>query len=73
MKEKYKVIFFDDEEDKEIYNFYNEKEAIDYAKSFARKYKMDVCLPTSSNIIVQYALKKDSLVICGVGVIKNEN
>lgn len=70
MKEKYQVILFDDEEDKEIYNFYNEKEAIDYAKSFARKYKMDVCSPTSPNIIVQYVLKKDSLVICGVGVIK---
>lgn len=70
MKEKYQVIFFDDEEDKEIYNFYNEKEAIDCAKGFARKYKMSVCSSTSPNIIVQYVLKKDSLVICGVGVIK---
>ena len=70
MKEKYKVIFFDDEEDKEIYNFYNEKEAIDYAKSFARKYKMSVCSSTSPNVIVQYVLKKNSLIICGVGVIK---
>ena len=70
MKEKYKVIFFDDEEDKEIYNFYSEKEAIDCAKSFARKYKMDVCLAASPNTIVQYVLKNDSLVICGVGVIK---
>jgi hypothetical protein len=70
MKEKYQVILFDDEEDKEIYNFYNEKEAIDYAKSFARKYKMSVCSSTSPNVIVQYALKNGSLVICGVGVIK---
>ena len=70
MNEKYQVIFFDDEEDKEIYNFYNEKEAIDYAKSFARKYKMDVCSSTSPNIIVQYVLKKDCIVVCGVGVLK---
>ena len=70
MKEKYQVIFFDGDEDKEIYNFYNEKEAVDYAKSFARKYKMDVCSSTSPNTIVQYVLKKDSLVICGVGVLK---
>jgi hypothetical protein len=70
MKEKYQVILFDDEEDKEIYNFYNEKEAIDYAKSFARKYKMSVCSSTSPNVIVQYVLKKNSLIICGVGVIK---
>jgi hypothetical protein len=70
MKEKYQVILFDDDEDKEIYNFYNEKEAIDYAKSFARKYKMSVCSSTSPNVIVQYVLKKNSLIICGVGVIK---